>query len=175
MFIKVIAVKCIIEEEKKILLIKESSTSSWKPGKLGLPGGKVDPKEDILQAAHREMLEETGLKVKIRGLFRIEELVEELDSEDRLVHHYILIAKRIAGKLKKNGHHSEQFQWFSKTDLKPLTLEDYTEYYYKDLLTDYLKNSTKTYPLSVIKIRNTKNDKQFSNWVKWAFAAINKP
>jgi ADP-ribose pyrophosphatase YjhB (NUDIX family) len=101
MFIKIIAVKCIIEEGEKILLIKESTTSSWKPGKWGLPGGKVDPREDIIRAAHREMHEETGLKVKIKGLFRIEEMVEQFINEDRLVHHYILLAERLSGKLKK--------------------------------------------------------------------------
>ena len=34
-------------------------------GKLGYPGGMIDPGETIIQGVEREILEETNLKVKI--------------------------------------------------------------------------------------------------------------
>ena len=39
----------------------------------------------MLEAVEREMHEETGLTVRIKGLFRIEELVEEFPTEGDLV------------------------------------------------------------------------------------------
>jgi len=56
-------------------------------------------------------------------------------------------------------------KWCSKDGLRKITIYDYTEYYYKDLLTDYLKNKKKVFPLSLIKIRNTQDDNQFSQWL----------
>jgi hypothetical protein len=56
-------------------------------------------------------------------------------------------------------------KWCSKDELRKITIYDYTEYYYKDLLTDYLKNKKKVFPLSLIKIRNTQDDNQFSQWL----------
>ena len=71
MFTKIFAVKCIVEEAGKILLIQESSKSSWRPGKWGLPGGKIDPKENMLEAVEREMHEETGLTIPKKQHFFI--------------------------------------------------------------------------------------------------------
>ena len=56
-------------------------------------------------------------------------------------------------------------KWCSKDELRKITIYDYTGYYYKDLLTDYLKNKKKVFPLSLIKIRNTQDDNQFSQWL----------
>ena len=56
-------------------------------------------------------------------------------------------------------------KWCSKDELRKITIYDYTAYYYKDLLTDYLKNKKKVFPLSLIKIRNTQDDNQFSQWL----------
>ena len=56
-------------------------------------------------------------------------------------------------------------KWCSKDELRKITIYDYTEYYYKDLLTDYLKNKKKVFPFSLIKIRNTQDDNQFSQWL----------
>lgn len=164
-FTLIIAVKCILVDKGKVLLIKESSQASWRPGRWGLPGGKTDPEENLIVTLNREMKEETGIKVKIKGLFRIEELIEQMKKENRLVHHFIFVVKKVGGKFKKPDQHVGELRWFSKKDLRSLSLDDYTEYYYKDLLTDYFKSKRNLFPDSIIKIRNTKSDKTFMRWL----------
>ncbi len=47
----------------RVLLVKHTYTGAW-----GLVGGTVEPDEDPADAAVRETLEETGLRVSITGL-----------------------------------------------------------------------------------------------------------
>lgn len=44
----------------EVLLIKKKDISKW-GGKLNVPGGHIEPGEDILESAKRELMEETGL------------------------------------------------------------------------------------------------------------------
>ena len=50
----------VIIEEGKVLLIKDNKDDFWK-----LPGGKINDSENLIQAAKREVLEESGKRVKI--------------------------------------------------------------------------------------------------------------
>ena len=54
----------IINEDRKILLLKQNyGKFHWT-----VPGGRVEPKEDIVTAAIREAREETGYNVELCGL-----------------------------------------------------------------------------------------------------------
>jgi 8-oxo-dGTP pyrophosphatase MutT (NUDIX family) len=60
----VVAVSVIVrDEEGRVLLIQRSDNSLW-----ALPGGAQDLGETTMQAAVREVAEETGLQVEIRGI-----------------------------------------------------------------------------------------------------------
>lgn len=49
--------------DNKLLLLKRGETAPWMPGKFCLPGGKLEPNETLIQAAIRELYEETNIKV----------------------------------------------------------------------------------------------------------------
>ncbi|MFF1376778.1 NUDIX domain-containing protein [Streptomyces sp. NPDC058308] len=67
----------VINDDRSILLIKRG----WAPfeGHWALPGGHVDAGETSLQAAARELAEETGVNVSLRDL----EFSGLFDSPDR--------------------------------------------------------------------------------------------
>ncbi|TPX70459.1 hypothetical protein SpCBS45565_g01796 [Spizellomyces sp. 'palustris'] len=58
-------VVCI--KDNKVLLVDEVAGQGW-----WIPGGGVDPGEDFCEAATREVREETGMEVELKGVLRIE-------------------------------------------------------------------------------------------------------
>ena len=62
----------IIERDGKYLLVQEGENHVDNcKGKWGAPGGHVDEGETILEAAVREVYEETGCKVDLTGVCQI--------------------------------------------------------------------------------------------------------
>jgi 8-oxo-dGTP pyrophosphatase MutT (NUDIX family) len=56
----------IFDAQGRILLTKRSDNDQW-----CLPGGAVDPGETVSEACEREVLEETGLQVRVKRLIGI--------------------------------------------------------------------------------------------------------
>src|SRR5574339_1178593 len=53
----------IFDEQGRVLLTRRTDTGQW-----CLPGGAVDPGESVEEACEREVLEETGLRVRVKRL-----------------------------------------------------------------------------------------------------------
>jgi 8-oxo-dGTP pyrophosphatase MutT (NUDIX family) len=51
----------------KFLCVKETDNRGW-----WLPGGKVERNETFVEAALRECREETNIKVKVKGIIRVD-------------------------------------------------------------------------------------------------------
>jgi 8-oxo-dGTP diphosphatase len=64
---KVIAVRTLLFREAQVLLVGHRSPKTGRVWWMA-PGGIVKPKESIMEAAVREVKEETGLDVAIQGL-----------------------------------------------------------------------------------------------------------
>ena len=62
-------VSTIIAEKNKILLVQEKKKANY--GRWNLPGGHVDAGESFIQAAIREVLEETGLNVNLKSIIGV--------------------------------------------------------------------------------------------------------
>ena len=72
-----VAVGVVIERAGKLLLVRRANDPER--GKWSVPAGFVDKGEDPAHAAAREAEEETGLKVRITGLFDV--IAKEQDME----------------------------------------------------------------------------------------------
>ncbi|MDZ7756389.1 NUDIX domain-containing protein [Rhodohalobacter sp.] len=115
----------ILIEEGKILLINLHSPVTdeliWIP-----PGGKVDFGESLREAVQREFTEETGLKVTVKDLLHVKELI---DNGIHAIEFYYQV-ERTGGNLSL-GKDPEVFdqdqiiqdlKFFTKDDLKDLNI-----------------------------------------------------
>lgn len=63
----------------KILLVHPAK-GSWVRPIMGIPKGKIEPDEDVLEAAIRETFEETGIKIAVDQLDSAPKTVEVWDA-----------------------------------------------------------------------------------------------
>jgi len=60
-----VAGKAIIRDGDRILLVQRTTAGTHDPGLWELPGGKMDPGEQLPEALAREVREETGLTISV--------------------------------------------------------------------------------------------------------------
>lgn len=100
----------------RIILIEESQ-----PGKssvVGAPGGRIDKGEDVLAAAARELLEETGYEAESYQLWSAEQITSKLDWVV-----YGLVAKG----LKKSG--GQTLDPGEKISIKTVSFDDFLNFF----------------------------------------------
>jgi len=73
-------------DDLEVLLVKRRYSPFR--GMWSIPGGHVEPGETILEAARRELMEETGIDAEPIGIIHVHELVAE---GPRGLTHYVLI------------------------------------------------------------------------------------
>ncbi|WP_078380594.1 8-oxo-dGTP diphosphatase [Sutcliffiella halmapala] len=78
---------CLVQNGDKVLLINRPDKKGF-PGYIG-PGGKVDFPESLTEGATREVLEETGLKVKNLIYKGLDEYVDIKKGYRYMVYNYI--------------------------------------------------------------------------------------
>ncbi len=109
----------VVDSRGRVLLQKRSDCGQW-----GLPGGRINPGEDIETAARREVKEETGLDVRVTGLQGVySELPARLalsPGERKPVQlvDVILIGNVISGRLRSSDE-SEELAFFWPHGLPP--------------------------------------------------------
>jgi len=90
----------------KVLVLKRSSLAKNFNGFWNFPGGSIEQEEEPINAARREVLEETSLTVDAKHLLKLSE--HFWDEQNLLVHHYI--ALKYSGDLLLNNE-SLDFKW----------------------------------------------------------------
>ena len=81
-------VGAVIFKEQEVLLVQrgqEPARGAW-----SLPGGLVELGETLTGAIHREIAEETGLRVRILGIAAVLERLFP-DAAGKIAYHYVLI------------------------------------------------------------------------------------
>jgi ADP-ribose pyrophosphatase YjhB (NUDIX family) len=106
----------VAEREGKYLLIREA-VKKWH-GKWFVPGGKADVNESPEMAAHREVWEEAGCRVNLKGIFGIQ-YRERIFSKRIIVYYAATVADGEA--LKSSGdRHSLEAGWFTYDEIRKL-------------------------------------------------------
>lgn len=118
----------------KILLAKRGPKFS-NPGKMAIPGGFMERDESIKEAIIREVLEETGYKVRLLDLFCINDDPKRA-GEDRQNITFIYLSEA-QQKVGEYDHEIEGIDWYDLDNLPPAqqfafdhfkTVQKYIEY-----------------------------------------------
>jgi len=102
----------ILDNKKKLLIVKKSSYEKVDPGLWTIPGGKVNIKEHIIDALKREVLEEVG--IKINNFQWIGENVFENNHFYFHAQHFLCKTKSIRVKLEKS---LLEYKWINKSEI----------------------------------------------------------
>lgn len=104
----------------KVILIEDMQPGFNKP-KIGLPGGNVDFEEKIVDAAKRELFEETGIKCEDLELLSIDSLGSKVDRK-----FYLFIGYN--SKQIKEAQHSKS----EHINVRKLSFDDFIKETQKD-------------------------------------------
>ncbi len=164
-FPQILAVKVVIEHDGKFLIMREGLQASWKPGRLGLPGGKIDPGEDWATALERELQEELGVEAEPVGMICIEEIVyhnPKLDL-DQLTNHFLFQAK-ISDETFSELSKKENVQWHTLEELKQIHVDEMTEFYFTSLWEHMSQPTFQLVPLDFIHVNDGIKNEAFRKW-----------
>jgi len=164
-FPQIFAVKTVIEHNGKFLIMREGPEASWKPGRLGLPGGKIDPGESWEEALARELQEELGVEAITEGLICIEEIVYHNPklNMDQLTHHFVFKSK-ISDETFQKLSNKEDIYWHTLEELKKLKAMDMTEFYLPPLWETLSSTEFALVPTHFIHINSGLDNPDFNKW-----------
>jgi 8-oxo-dGTP diphosphatase len=130
---RILATDIIIESAGKVVLVKRAGKPS--KGSWCLPGGHVEYKERIEDAATREAKEETGLNIKLLHILGV---YSDPNRDPRGGHAIttVFIAKPLS-KIPKPGDDAEEAKWIK---LEGLPLKDLA-FDHGKILKDYVKST----------------------------------
>ena len=83
-----VGVGVVVLRDDRVLLVRRGKAP--RVGSWSLPGGGQELGETVIEAAHREVAEETGLDVKILGIVDVVDSITR-DAENRIQYHYTLV------------------------------------------------------------------------------------
>lgn len=103
----------VIIYDKRVLLVEHGEGAGHLTGSLGTPGGRIDKGESAIQAAVREVKEETGLTVNKEDLTEIPYIYEadipRKNNEILYVSHTVFATDKFTGKLQKTDETTPQW------------------------------------------------------------------
>lgn len=115
-------VVAVVQHAERVLLVQEAKPSVR--GTWNLPGGRVEPGEGLADAMLREIAEEAGIPVELKGLlFADQVLACGSGSECRM--RFVFAAEPKSFDIKSRpDEHSLQAQWFRHSELATLPLRN---------------------------------------------------
>ena len=115
----------VVVDGNRVLLVRRGVEPLR--GQWSIPGGAVEVGEELHTALRRELREETGLEVEIRGVVEVLDRIQRA-ADGRVQYHYVLIdylCHPTGGELRAGSDVSEA-AWVSRRKLGTYGLTDST-------------------------------------------------
>jgi 8-oxo-dGTP diphosphatase len=106
----------IFNDKNKVLLLKRSQKVDTYRGLWGFPGGKIEDGETSVDAAVREVSEETGLEVYQKKLVYVFTMIKEPYK-----HIVFFLTNEWSGSPRVDWE-SDEFGWFDPSELSDLNM-----------------------------------------------------
>ncbi|PKN10621.1 MAG: NUDIX hydrolase [Deltaproteobacteria bacterium HGW-Deltaproteobacteria-7] len=120
-----VGVGAITVKEGKILLVKRGIEPS--KGLWAIPGGTLKLGETLQECAAREILEETGIKIKVGECIYVFDFIE-LDKKKKIKFHFVIAdfaADYISGE-PQGADDALEARWLSRLELRDLPVAENT-------------------------------------------------
>ncbi|MGP4016382.1 NUDIX domain-containing protein [Saccharopolyspora sp. 5N708] len=112
-------VAAVIDVDGQVLLVRRRATDS-RGGEWEFPGGKVDPGEDLNTALHREVVEETGMRIaEITGYLGAFDYTAQRGTYNRQHTWSVIVAS--ADEVHLTEH--DAYAWVAAADEYPLSAD----------------------------------------------------
>ena len=108
----------------RLLLIKRASDPG--KGNWSFPGGRIELGETVLEAARREVLEETGIEIEPLEIFQVYDWVTR-DDTGRILFHYIVHyvrARYVSGEPRAQDDATDVL-WATRAELADLSMHPF--------------------------------------------------
>jgi 8-oxo-dGTP diphosphatase len=119
----VVGVGGVIISEGRALLVRRGSPPL--EGQWSIPGGMLESGETLLLGVRRELLEETGIEVKVLELIEVFERIN-LDGEGKARYHYVVLdylCEAVRGEARA-GSDVTDVAWASPAELAQYALTE---------------------------------------------------
>ena len=118
-----IGVGAVIVERGRVVVVRRGHEPL--KGEWSIPGGVVEVGETLREAAAREALEETGLRVEAGEVLEVLDRIVR-DAEGRVQFHYVLVdfVCRVVGGELRSGGDAEEACWIGESELGRLGIAD---------------------------------------------------
>ncbi|WP_167628623.1 NUDIX hydrolase [Listeria valentina] len=116
----------IKNNEGEILLQKRKDKNVW-----GFPGGAIELGESIEEALVREILEETGLQIKMKSLIGIYSKYEDSYPNGDKVQpiSYFFELELLSGKLSTQDEETLGLKYFKENNMPPLVNKQHEDFF----------------------------------------------
>lgn len=113
----VVGIHGLIKKSGKYLVTKRASTNDYMPNFWDIPGGSIKFGEKIYHALKREVLEESGLKIKQgKIIFAYGYKSNEIRHQFQLVY----LCDYLSGDVKLNPNEHSEYKWATIAEIKKL-------------------------------------------------------
>ncbi|WP_295821427.1 NUDIX domain-containing protein [uncultured Microbacterium sp.] len=117
-FLLLPGVTAVIRHNDRFLLARQAHSGSW-----SLIGGAVEPGEEPAEALHREVLEEIGARVRIRGIVGVyggEPMMVTYPNGDRVGYVTTAYDCELLSEAVADGEELRELGWFDREAIRRL-------------------------------------------------------